>query len=131
MGWFQKLVYGVDLEEEQRRQDDLDRQLRDLNERDYGPGGRIYNRIEADRGTAAADDTFQQVLANLDASDDIDVEAEVNDAFRQGLEEGAGNIRSGFNFTFGAIPWQVWAIAAVAAFLYAGGGDWLKNHLKK
>lgn len=135
MGWFQKLVYGVDLEEEQRRQDELDAQLREMNERDYAPGGRIYERIEAERGTDAADDTYQDALENLDESRIDNVEGDVNDAFREGLEEGYGNIRdtvaAPFKIAWNILPWQVWVAAAVALFLYMGGGLWLRGILGK
>lgn len=131
MAFWQRVLYGVDLDEEQRRGDELDRRLREMNERDYGPGGRIYNRIEAERGTEAADETYDAVLENLETSQTGDVEAQVNDAFREGLQEGAGNIQRGFNVSFGAIPWQLWAAGAVALFFWAGGGAWLKSILKK
>lgn len=139
MGWFQKLIYGIDLEEEQRRGDELDRQLREMNERDYGPGGRIYERIEAERGTEEADAVYDQVRDNLNEGLTGDVEAQVDDAFREGLEEGYENVTGGisntlaapFRFTFASIPWQLWIAAAVALFLYMGGGVWLKGLINR
>jgi hypothetical protein len=131
MGWFSRTFYGVDLDEEQARQDDLDRRLREMNERDYGRGGRLYERISAERGEAAADETYQDVLDNLESSRIDDVEAQVRDAFYEGLQDGTRNIQRGFDFSFGAIPWQLWAAGAVALFLWAGGGAWLKGVFKK
>ena len=49
LGW----LYGAD--DLQKEGDSLDAKLRDMNQRDYGSGGRIYNKIESERGTAAAD----------------------------------------------------------------------------
>ncbi len=43
----------------------LDAELRRINERDYGPGGRIYNRIAAQDGTAQADIAFALVKQHL------------------------------------------------------------------
>ena len=55
--------------------------------------------------------------------------------FQEGFEEGAANVQSAIkgaiaaplNFTFGAIPWQVWILAALWFAWWAG---WLK-HLKR
>lgn len=139
MGLFSKIFYGVDLDEEQRKQDELDAKLRELNERDYGPGGRLYEKITASGGIQEANQTLDQVLENLETSRAGDVSDQVNDAFGEGLQEGYDNVTGAISntlaapirFTFASIPWQLWALALVALFLYAGGGLWLKGILNR
>lgn len=138
MGWFQKLIYGVDLEAEQKRSDDLDAKIKAENEHDYGPGGPIYNQTVQDRGVAAANQQWEEVQARQKANQ-IDVQAEVDDAFNTGLKEGYDNVTGGikdtlaapFKFTFAALPWQIWVVGLIVLFLYLGGGQMLKGILNR
>lgn len=130
---------GVDLEAEQQRGNELDAQLAALNQKDYGPGGRIYQRIEAEQGTDAAERTYESVQANLEGSQTGDVEQQVVAAFGEGLNEGfqstTGGIRNAlsapFEFIFKAVPWYFWIIGLGVLFFYAGGFVWLKGRLAK
>jgi len=135
--FFYSVFTGYDLEAEQTRGDDLDRELRELNERDYQPGGRIYERIEAERGRGEADDSYEDVLRNLDTGDTGDVTDQVDQSFHEGLDEGAGNIRSVLAAPFElipsilkSIPWQLWLAGALVLFFYMGGSVWLARQLK-
>lgn len=137
MGWL-SIFTGVDLDEEQRKQDEADAKLRELNQKDYGPGGSIYNKIASEQGVETANETYDTVQEHLNGSH-IDVEAEVEQAFKDGLKEGYDNttgaikktIAAPFNFTWAAIPWQLLAAGAVALFLYMGGHLWLKGIIKR
>ncbi len=131
MGWFQKLIYGVDLEAEQKRSDTLDRAIEIENQKDYGPGGTIYNRTVEEKGVEAANKQYDEVQART-AAGRIDVEAEVDEAFWEGWEEGQGNIKRAvagpFDTLFSIIPWQLWAAALVYVLLvYMGGAKFLKG----
>ena len=61
--------------------------------------------------------------------------AAIVDGFVEGAREGAaatadaikGSIAAPLNFAFRAIPWQLWAVGAVALFLYMGGGVYLRG----
>lgn len=135
--FFYSVFTGYDLEAEQTRGDDLDRELRELNERDYQPGGRIYERIELERGTDEADDTYADVLDHERTGATGDVTASVDAAFGEGLDEGAGNIRSVLAAPFQlvpsilkSIPWQLWLAGALVLFFYMGGSVWLARQLK-
>ena len=133
MGFFQKWLYGIDLEEEQRRADELERQRQEMN-KGYEPGGDIYERIKQQRGAAAADDAYSQVLAQ-DQNQDINVEKEVDEAFWEGWDEGYENITGGvretirapFTFAWDSIPWQLWAGGLVFLLYYMGGWTWLEK----
>ena len=65
--------------------------------------------------------------------------AAIMDGFVEGAREGAeatagairGSIAGPLNFLFKSIPWQLWAVGAVALFLYAGGGVYLRGILAK
>lgn len=65
--------------------------------------------------------------------------AAIVDGFVEGAQEGAaatadaikGSIAAPLNFVFRAIPWQLWAVGAVALFLYLGGGTYLRGILAK
>lgn len=54
---------------------------------------------------------------------------------QEGLDATADTLRKGLalpiNFAWRAIPWQLWAVGAVALFLYAGGGVWLRGALAR
>lgn len=127
MGWFQKLIYGVDLDAEQQRGEQLDRDLKVINDRDYGPGGDIYNKIERERGTAAADQTYEDVQGHLGTSQVGDVNQQVSDAFWGELNQRTSDlVKPG-----GVVPTWVWIAAGVGLFFWMGGLDWLKGRLAK
>lgn len=127
MGWFSKLLYGVDLDEEQKRGDQLDRDLKAINDQDYGPGGEIYNKIERERGTAAADQTYEDVQGHLQTSQTGDVGGQVSDAFWNELHQRTSDLVKPVG---GAVPTWVWGAAGVGLFLWMGGLTWLKGRLK-
>ena len=136
MSWYNPVTWFSD---EQARADDLDRQLRALNERDYGPGGRIYEKVKTERGQEAADAVNATVQGHLGTQEDQsrDIEGQVDDAFLQGLQEGYDNetgfakkvLASPFKLAWDVIPWQLYVVALVALFFYLGGGVWLKGIL--
>ncbi len=105
MGWFSKLVYGVDLDEEQKRQDALDAALRTEVQADLDQG----NISEA---------VYQQSMANIDQGA-INVTDEVTTAFKQGLSESfpVKALNGGINL----VPTWIWIVAAVFLFIYLGG----------
>ena len=127
--------FGTD--EEQARADALQAQLTAMDQ-DYAPGGKIYIRIQKERGTAAANDAWRQVQKNLKAADQGDVgdqvKAEFNDAIASEVAPVTGAInatlKAPFQFAWDAIPWQVWALGAVLLFFYMGGWKMLKGILK-
>jgi len=100
---------GIDSEEEQARQDKLDAALRAENEKDRAKYG---------------EDWFAQASAHVDQGAIPDVAGEVDDAFWDGWNDGADNIRKGVGSTIDTvvgtplklIPWQLW----VAGALYLG-----------
>lgn len=122
MNWPSWLVGGVDISAEQQRSNELDAQLAALNQKALADG--TYNQS-----------TFDQAEFNRQRGQVADVNAEVSTAFGQGIQDGANNIRgavgSAVSFPFKLIPWQLWAVGAVALFFYMGGGLWLKGILKK
>jgi len=108
MGWFQKVIYGVDLDAEQARQNDLDKRLQAENQRDLENG-------------TFTQDVFDEAERNRQASYIADVSGQVSDAFNSGLAEGVDNIRNAAGSALSRpIPWQVWALGAVALLWYTG-----------
>lgn len=106
---------------EQERGDDLDAKLAEINARDYGPGGKYYTPH-----------IYSQSQRNLETSRTGNIDAEIQEAFGEGVDEGAANIRGTIGGTVNAsaklfkiIPWQVWVIGAVALFLWLGGGAYV------
>jgi hypothetical protein len=107
MSWFQKIIYGVDLDEEQARQNELDAQLKAMNDDALARG--IYDQSTWDAAEAHRTQTYLP-----------DVAGDVSKAFDTGWNEGAANIRNTIGSTvnrivstpFKVIPWQVWLIAA-------------------
>jgi len=141
MGWFSKLVTGYDLDEEQRRADETQRQL-EARSVDYAPGGRLYAKIEDERGTAAADAAYSTVQDNIRAGDLGNVSDQVNGAFFEGLQQGADaelsfvkNIFSGIKKAaealnpFAAIPTWLWIAALLAGLYYLGAFAWLRRYI--
>jgi hypothetical protein len=121
MGWFTKLVYGVDLDEEQRRQAELDAQLAAL------------NREKLDSGDWSQK-TYELASQQLNQSY-IDVNAQVNQAFSEGAAGGATGIRTALGGTinsvvagtFAVVPWQIWLLGLAWAFFSFGGPKWLSK----
>jgi hypothetical protein len=137
MGWLSKLFLGVDLDEEQQRANQLDASIAAENEKDYGPGGVIYNQTVNEQGTEAANKQWEAVQARQAADDVPDISSEVSGAFKEGLTEGfdstTGAIKktlaAPFQFTFAALPWQLLVVGGVVLFVYLGGWNWLRKRL--
>jgi hypothetical protein len=112
MSFLQEWIYGVDLDAEQKRSDDLDAALARENKADLDNGTftqAIYDEAEANRARGS-----------------INVEREVNDAFKEGFNDGVDNIRdaagSALALPFRLIPPIAWVIIAIGLFFYLGGG---------
>lgn len=122
MGLFQKWIYGVDLDEEQARQNELDAALARENKRDLDAG--VWDQA-----------TFDRAEANRIGSRIEDVHGQVNAAFREGLNDGVDNVRgaigSTISFPFRLIPWQLWLIGVGALLVYMGGWARLAGMLNK
>jgi hypothetical protein len=120
MAWLLDKLFGAD--DLQADGDAADEKLRAMNARDYGEGGHIYNLIQDQSGTAAADKAHGIVLDNLTKSQTGNVSEQLGVAFDEGWEEGKGNVSGFIGKTFGVvgdvltsvlkgIPWWVWGIA--------------------
>lgn len=122
MSWYQKVLYGVDLDEEQAKQNELDAQLKKMND-DALAAGKWDNA------------TYQAAEQHRVDSQINDVQGEVDKAFNSGLQDGIDNIRGGIgktiNFPFRLIPWQVYVIGAVFLFFYMGGAELLRGSLTR
>jgi len=113
VSWIQRTLYGVDLDEEQAKQDQVKAQLAAENEKDREKFGDAW---------------FEEAQANLDKSR-INVEAEVDQAFDEGLQEGAANVSAvirkpfeivgtGIGAVLKGVPWWVWGIGLAVAGFY-------------
>lgn len=141
MGWFSRILYGVDLDDAQARSDAADAALAAENQQDYGPGGSVYNQIVSERGIDAANRTYQEVMDRTYQSHEqtADVQGEVNEAFVEGLGEGfdrttgaiRGTLAAPFKFAWASLPWQLVAVGLVILFLYMGGGVFLKGLINR
>jgi len=124
MSFLSKLFLGVDLDEEQRRNDELDQQLAALNQAKFQDG-------------SWTDEQFAQAEAHRIASDNKDIAGDVAEVFNTSIQDSVSNaaavtkgvLKTPFDFIFGALPWQLWLVAAVALFLYMGGGIFLRGLL--
>lgn len=66
-------------------------------------------------------------------------DAQINNDWNQGLDQGYENVTGGikktlaapFNFAFASIPWQLWLAAAVALAWYLGAFNNLKNRFAR
>lgn len=121
MSFLSKLFYGVDLDEEQKRNDELNAQLAAENLRSR-------DKYAAEYGEGFADNYYAQAEAHRLEGNFSDVSGEVSQAFDEGLAQGADNIRNAVGNTinrtvgsaFSIIPWQVWIAAGVFAAFYFG-----------
>jgi hypothetical protein len=126
MSFLSKIFLGFDLDEEQRRNDELDQQLAALNQAKRQDG-------------SWTDEEFAQAEAHRIASNNKDIAGDVSEVFNKSIEDSVssaasvtkGVLKTPFNFLFGAIPWQLWLVAAVALFIYAGGGVFLRGILAR
>jgi len=135
MAWFglDKLFLGVDLDEEQRRSDELDNQID------------VQNQFLVERGVWTPDQyaQFEEDKKKDTSAYHQDVVGSVNKEFEAGFEEGLQkekNFFTGFlDKTLGSllrvVPWQVWLIGGVALvvwllFTLGGPGKLVKRFAK-
>jgi len=113
----------------------LDAQLQTLNQSEYGQGGRIYNEIQAQQGTAAADQAYQTVQADETSGLTGNVLDQLQTAGQEGANQGLqdfwGSIASALKGLLTIFPWWLWLGAGVGLFLYVGGFKLLKGRLAK
>jgi hypothetical protein len=125
MGWLSRTFYGVDLDEEQARQDRLNTQLATLNQRSL------------ERGTWD-EATFEEAEQHREQSYISDVQAPVRDAFNTELNNRAANFRDFAGDAVGAvaltpfklIPPIVWLIGIAFLAFKFGLFDGLFRKLK-
>lgn len=113
----------------------LDQQLQQLNQTEYGAGGRIYNEIQDQKGTAAADQAFQTVQADEASGVTGDVLSQLQQAGKEGANQGLndfwGQIGGALKGLLTIFPWWLWLGAGVWLFIYLGGLRLLKGKLAK
>src|SRR4051812_44929203 len=130
MSWISQLFYGVDLDEEQKRSNELDAQLAAQNQSALLSGKydqSTFNQAEANRKKSYADEGG------------ADVTGSVQDAFDQSINENTSAVRKGLTsiiteplkIGLKLIPWPVWVAAAVFLFFYTGGPVWARKLIKK
>jgi len=113
---------GEDSARDQQILDETDRRLAQLNQERAA-------RLREQGKTQEAEKYLAETQANLERGKIDNVAQQVDDAFYQGLEEGAANIRGSIGSVVGGalqapfklIPWWILLGAAVAAFIYFGG----------
>jgi hypothetical protein len=116
MSWIQRVLYGVDLDEEQHRQDQLRAALAAENEKDREKYGDAW---------------FEEAQRNNDSGYVSDVDGAVDQAFDEGLEEGADNVTAfvskpfeiagkGVGAVLAGFPWWLWiaGLAVLGFFLW-------------
>ena len=119
-----------------------DAQLRAMNSVDYAPGGKIYEKIAAERGTAAADAAQAQVTANYDTQAPIGETAQnaaIDQAFTDSLDASASNLIGSplavlwaeIKALIKSVPWWVWIIGIVAVFFWLGGAAIIRAAVKR
>ena len=97
---------------EQKRGEELDAQLADLNRQRLESGyytQEIYDQAEANRISGV-----------------VDVDAQIGGAFKEGAAEGAANVKetigngisSAVKGIASVLPWQVWVLGALVAAVY-------------
>ena len=103
---------GVDSEETQRELDETDRRDKELQAKRLADGKIDQNKYDA-------------TVARIDG-ERINVEGEVNGAFKEGFNDGIENVKGTLGdilaFPFKLIPPIGWLLIAGAAFFYFGGG---------
>jgi len=137
MSWFQKLIYGVDPDQDQRTLDYTDAELRKLNQKKLQQSLDKQAKGEALDSTDWTQETFDQAEANLKRGAIPNVQGEIDKAFDEGWDEGAARIRGAVGNVVGTaigtpfklIPWQLWLVLGVVAFFYLGGAKFLKGKL--
>lgn len=137
--WLWSKLTGVDLATVQAQSDAADAALAAKNSADYQPGGTVYNNIAAQQGQQAADRAYKQVQVDDASSQTGDVTAQVGDAFDTQLSSetsAIGSASSSFisgllKNIFNVIPWQVWLIAGIAAFVWLGGLNLVRGAIHK
>lgn len=129
-------LFGVDQKDLQKQESDLEANRN----KDYMPGGRVYQKILATQGKAAADKVYAQVLGHeaINTQDVNTTDAQLLNAGEEGLQEGAdaelalankvlqAPFKAAAAVAFKGIPWQVWLTLGVIAFFYLGGLRLLK-----
>lgn len=116
----------------------------------FTPGAQTTSEAESNLARQKALLAQQQYERDLNPLNDYSATSEINYAalagqledknsaaaagFTEGLTDGLGNIGKAIKNPFTGLPWQVWALAGVAAFgffLYLGGFARLKGVLKR
>jgi hypothetical protein len=111
-------LFGAD--KLQAEGDALDAKLTALNAKDYAPGGKLYSPAN-----------WAAVQQNLDTGRTGDVDAQINAAFKEGLDDGANNVTGflggifdfvgkGLGAILKAVPWWVW-LGVITYFLFTTG----------
>ena len=126
MGWFSKLVFGVDLDEAKAQGDAAD------------AGHAALNQEKLEKGTWTQQQ-FDEASVRLAAGAMGDPNQQVADEFKAGVSEGIDNlanttnavIAAPFKFAWKAIPWQIYVVAAVALFFWMGGAALLRGRLSR
>jgi multidrug efflux pump subunit AcrA (membrane-fusion protein) len=97
-------------------------------------------RLDARRAAGTITEAQYSVgLQAIENSRPLDQDAAAAAGFIEGAREGLDNVTGAVNRTlagtvnavFSSIPWQIWALGAVALFVWMGGHLWLKNILPK
>lgn len=107
MSWLPDWLTGFDREEYEKGLE-ADRKNREITED-------LHNR------RLISDTDYQAALDNYDAAAEYDPDEDISNAFSQGFDEGADNIRNFLGDTinttvgtpFKLIPWQVWLAGAL------------------
>ena len=110
----ESIFLGIDPDEEQRRQDELDAALREQNQLDREKYGEKW---------------YAQADAHVTAGA-INVSKEIDDAFGEGWQDGINGIRNTAGAIIGTpfklVPANAYVLGAIALFFWAGGAKFLK-----
>jgi hypothetical protein len=85
------------------------------------------------------EDWERQHAANFDSQERAINDYSVGDAFKDGLDEGAGNVRNTIGGTikgvvgtvFKLLPWWLWLVIVLGAFLWFGGARFIPRRAAK
>jgi hypothetical protein len=113
MSWLPNWILGTDPEDDERRGLEADEANQRLNQQMHDQG-------------LLSDENYRIAQANIDKGRINDASAEIDQAFLEGLDEGAGNIRRGIGGTINTvigtplklIPLNLWLIIIGAAAFY-------------